>query len=64
MGYTDQDPRAKCSDLDLMERPRDAKRKGGLGNGEWKSRWRRARDVIGKGKSELANNIFCINALT
>lgn len=49
MGYIDQDPRAKCSELDLMERPRDAKRKGGLGNGEWKSRWRRARDVIGKG---------------
>lgn len=28
MGYIDQDPRAKCSDLDLMERPRDAKQKG------------------------------------
>lgn len=26
----DQDPRAKCIELDLMERPRDAKRKGGL----------------------------------
>lgn len=28
MGGIDQDPRAKCSDLDRMERPRDAKQKG------------------------------------
>lgn len=40
MGDVDQGPKAKCSDLDQMERPNDGKQKGWIMERQMKKGWR------------------------